>query len=96
MDDSVMNAMEETVISPSMEAVVEENIEDMSHEEEAIARRLTSTVARKSLRQSLRPPVNMNESQTPAPGPSQSPIIGQPQLPDNDTSWITQGFHASS
>ena len=96
MDDSVMNAMEETVISLRMEAVVEENIEDMSHEEEAIARRLTSTVARKSLRQSLRPPVNMNESQTPAPGPSQSPIIGQPQLPDNDTSWITQGFHASS
>ena len=61
MDDSVMND-EETVISPSMEAVVEENLEDMSHEEEAIASRLTSTVARKSLRQSVRPPVNMNES----------------------------------
>ena len=35
MDDSVMNAMEETVISPSMEAVVEENLEDMSHEGDA-------------------------------------------------------------
>ena len=82
MDDSVMNAMEETVISPSMEAVMEENIEDISHEKEAIARRLTSTVARKSLRQSLRPPVNMNEPLSPAPGPSQSPI-SQPPLQDN-------------
>ena len=30
-----------------MEAVQEENLEDISHEEEAISRRLTSTVARK-------------------------------------------------
>merc|ERR1740116_616154 len=79
MDDSVMNAMEETVISPNMEAVQEENLEDISHEEEAISRRLTSTVARTSLRQSLRPPVNMDSSFSPTPGPSQSPIS---QLPD--------------
>jgi len=79
MDDSVMNAMEETVISPNMEAVQEENLEDISHEEEAISRRLTSTVARTSLRQSLRPPVNMDSSLSPTPGPSQSPIS---QLPD--------------
>ena len=67
MDDSVMNAMEETVISPNMEAVQEE----ISHEEEAIART--------SLRQSLRPPVNMDSTLSPTPGPSQSPIS---QLPD--------------
>merc|ERR550532_985495 len=74
-----MNAMEETVISPNMEAVQEENIADFDQEEEEEARLLTSTVARKSLRQSLRPPpVHVNSL---SPGPSQSPISPAP-LPD--------------
>ena len=79
MEDSIMNAMEETVISPDMEAVQEENIADFDQEEAEEARMLTSTVARKSLRQSLRPPpVHVNSL---SPGPSQSPISPAP-LPD--------------
>ena len=76
MDDSSLNSMVETLISPNMDPVQEENQEDLEDQqsdniadsvERSVSsrhsRQLTSTVARTSVRLSLRPP----------PGDSASP-----------------------
>ena len=67
LEDSVLSTMEETILSPStnMEAVQEENQEDIELEQEASTSRvLTSTSRRSSVRSLLQAPLH---SQSPAP-----------------------------
>ena len=90
MEDSVLDSMEETIISPNpnMEAVQEENAEDDHDDDHTVptidpilstsqSRRLTSTQTRESVRQSLQPPSRLSSSQSPILSifPNTSPYI---------------------
>ena len=91
MDDSVLDSMEETIISPNpnMEAVQEENAEDDLDDDHITVpildpipstsqtRRLTSTQTRVSVRQSLQPPPGLSSSQSPILSllPNTSPYV---------------------
>ena len=83
MEDSVLDTMEETIISPNMEAVQEENAEDEEEDDDhtipssSQPRRLTSTQTRESVRQSLQPPAHLSSSQSPILSmlPNTSPYV---------------------
>ena len=85
MEDSVLDTMEETIISPNMEAVQEENAEDEEEDDDHTVptidpiqpRRLTSTQTRESVRQSLQPPAHLSSSQSPILSmlPNTSPYV---------------------
>jgi len=91
LEDSVLSTMEETLVTPNMEVLPEENLSEMEEERPAL---LTSTTLRQSTRLSMRPQIA--EVLSPSAGSSPLVTVLPPDVPGTSPYVLAQDVSHSS